>query len=45
MKAWKIREECATDSERWKGLGKTCYSHRETAAKGENFTYINRAAK
>ena len=25
LKAWNIREEWATDSERWKGLGKTRY--------------------
>ena len=32
LKAWNIREEWATDRERWKSLCKTCYPHRETAA-------------
>ena len=37
MKAWKIREEQATDRERWKGLCKTCYAcgGGGTVAKGE----------
>ena len=35
LKAWNIREEWAIDHERWKGLCKTCYPHRETAVKGE----------
>ncbi len=35
LKAWIIREEWATDRERWKGLCKTCYPHKETSTKGE----------
>ena len=36
LKAWNIREEWATDRERWKRLCKTHTTpHRETAAKGE----------
>ena len=35
LKAWKIKEEWATDREKWKGLCKTRYPKLETAAKGE----------
>ena len=43
LKAWNIREEWATDRERWKGLCKTRHPTRETAAKGEKERiWINR---
>ena len=39
MKAWSIKEEWATDREKWRSLCKTRYGgatpHRETAAKGK----------
>ncbi len=35
LKAWYIKEEWATERKRWKGLCKTRYQDRETAAKGE----------
>ena len=35
MKAWNIREEWATDRERWKGLFKTRYSAQRDGGEGE----------
>ena len=38
LKAWHIREEWATDRERWKSRQRPATPHRETAAKGDKFT-------
>ena len=41
LKAWSIREEWATERERWKSLWRPATPHKETAAKGEKKLYVS----